>query len=123
MLVDDDHRAGLERVGGGGSSGKEVLTTAELVDELVVGVNGGTVQRYNLVAFLQTNLCGGGVREDAINLGRHQRTHEGGVGLEHAEEIEVAGQCDAHGLAVADDIDTMCLGNVAIEVGGESRKP
>ena len=52
-------------------------------------------------------------------MGGHQRTHEGWIGLEHAEEVEVAGQRDAHGFAVADDIDTMGLGNVAIEVGGE----
>ena len=60
-----------------------------------------------------------GVGHHAVDLGRDQRAHERGLGLEHTQQVDVARQVQTHLLAVADKVYAMGLGEVAVQVGRE----
>ena len=71
---------------------------------------------------MYTDSCCWGAGHDAVDLSGEQWTNERWVCLEHAQQVEVARKRDAHRLTVADNIDTMGLGDVTIEVGLEILK-
>ena len=85
------------------------MATAQLVDELVVGVDRSPIDGQDVVALLHANLFGRGAGYDAVDFGGQQWAHERRVGFQHAQQVEVARQRDAHVLAVADDVDALGL--------------
>ena len=117
IAIDKGNGACLQTVGSGLRGHQHIAATTQLVSELVVGVDGCTIDGENLVALLHANLCGRCAGYDAVHHGRHQRTYKGWVRLDHVQHVDFARQTDAHGLAVADDVHTMSLRDVAIEVG------
>ena len=119
MFDDQGDGARLHAVSMALGYGQHVGTTTQQVDERVVAVYRVIVHGYDLVALLQTNLSSWRLGQHAVNLGRQQRAYERRVCLHHVQQVQLARQRDAHGLAVADDIYTMGLRDVAVEVGGE----
>ena len=71
------------------------------------------------MSFLQSHLIGCSTRNNAINQIRYERLYERGLSLNHVQHVQLTRQLDAHLLAIADDVHTLCLRDVAIEVGRE----
>ena len=73
-LDDEGGGADFQAVSGSLGGSHHILEDADLVGELIIGVNGFAIDAHNLVALLETYLRSGGSCHHAIHLGGNERT-------------------------------------------------
>ena len=111
--------ANLQTVGLGLGIGHHIFEHTEPVGKLIIAIYGFTVDGHNLITLLQTNLSSRRIGHHAVNYGWNQRTYERWFGLEHAQQVDVARQTDAHGLAITDNVGTGGLTQGTVHIGTE----
>ena len=103
-----------------GLGGHELIAQhAHLVLESVPGINRLTIDGDDAVALFDTGFSRCSIRHDAVYVGQHKRRDEARGALHHGQQVQVAGQVDAHELSIADDVHPLGGGQVTINVGVE----
>ena len=96
---------------------EHVAASSHLVCELVVRVDRLAVDSYDAVTLLQADLLRNASCHNAVYKCGNHGTRKLRRALQHAQQVDVARQRHRHGLAVAYDVGTLGLRQVAEHVG------